>query len=168
MILHDDDVLLRPWKIEDATWYVQVRDEEIFKWTTERRELTVTEAERAIRRVNENPDVFSFAIVDCRTNELVGNIALVRDRQNPRTCELMYWLAPEGRGRGFATKAGGLLCRAAFERLGFESITLKTYAGNVRSQQVAERIGFQRCEPEGEGDSEVVWFTLTEQQMRVG
>ena len=31
--LRADDFFLRPWEVEDAAWYVEARDEEVFQWT---------------------------------------------------------------------------------------------------------------------------------------
>jgi hypothetical protein len=79
MFLRQDEVLLRSWQTDDAQWYVQARDEQVFKWTTEPRELTVQETELAIQQVNESDDLFSFAIADSESNELLGK------RQNEAT-----------------------------------------------------------------------------------
>jgi hypothetical protein len=48
VILYADGFLLRPWKIEDAGWYVASRDEEIFKWTNEKRDLTEEEKRKRL------------------------------------------------------------------------------------------------------------------------
>jgi len=157
MILYRDQILLRLWRTDDAGWYVAARDEDVFQWTTERRDLTVLETEEAIQKVNDNDDIFTFAVADSTNNELLGNIALVRDETDSYTGEVMYWLAPQGRGRGVATTAVKLLVEWAFAELGFERITLQTRRDNVRSQRVAERLGFQRSGTRGEG----VWFVLT-------
>jgi RimJ/RimL family protein N-acetyltransferase len=117
VVLYSDEVVLRPWQIEDARWYVESRDEEVFRWTTENRTLTVRETEEAIQQIKGRDDVFTFAIVDPETDELLGNIALVLEANNPRSGEVMYWLAGRGRGRGLATQAVKVLCRWAFDPL---------------------------------------------------
>ena len=162
VILHADDFLLRPWEIEDAQWYVESRDEEVFRWTKEKRELTVREVEEGIRRANNNPDALCLAVVDNKCMELLGNIALVFEENDRKSAEIMYWFAPWGRGRGIATRSVKLLCQWAFDALGLERVTLKTLAGNIRSQLVAQRAGFQRqkVEQESEMDTNHVWFEL--------
>ncbi len=55
IVLQSGGVLLRPWRIEDARWYVEARDEEVFRWTTEKRTLTVQETEEAIERIESRP-----------------------------------------------------------------------------------------------------------------
>lgn len=164
VVIQDEfGVHLRSWVVTDAQLYVQARDEEVFRWTTERRELTVAETEAAIQAVNASDSVFSFAIVDSQSNEILGNMTLVRDKENEAAGEAMYWLSSSARGRGIATQALRLLCHWAFTELGLEQIILKTYLGNVRSQQVAARAGFRRFQPSDEqsAKSGVCWYKLT-------
>lgn len=140
-MIRGDGVLLRRWQVTDAAWYVAARDEVIFRHTTEKRDLTVAEAEAAIRQVNDNPNIHAFAIVDAELDALVGNIALVVD-DGEKTAEIMYWLAPAGRGRGLATKAVTLLTDWTFQKHNLEQVWLKTDTNNKASQKVAARAGF--------------------------
>ncbi len=160
--IEGEEFTLRRWNIEDAAWYVAARDEEIFQWTNERRDLTIAEAEQAIRRVNASQDALCFAIVDPVNQELLGNIALKLEEAHPETGEIMYWLAPAGRGRGIAAKAVRRLCRWAFQTLCLDRIALKTMRGNARSQRVAERAGFHRLPGQVDEDAGVdyIWFEL--------
>ncbi len=151
--LTGDGFFLRPWQVADAGWYISARDEEIFQWTTEKRELTLAETEAAIYRLNASREALCFAIVDESSGELAGNIAL---SVTSESAEIMYWLAAGWRGRGMATEAVRLLCGWAFNTLGLERILLKTLRGNIRSQHVAERAGFYLLKEEpGSG---YLWF----------
>ena len=149
-LLRGPGFLLRPWRVEDARWYVESRDEEIFRWTEERRDLTLKDAEAGIRQANKDPNAVCLAIVDSTSGELLGNIALAFRENNRVSAEIMYWLAPQARGRGLATDAVKLLSAWAFEVLGLERLTLKTRRGNRRSEVVAERAGFRRGDSERE------------------
>ena len=158
--LRADDFCLRPWEVGDAAWCVESRDEEVFKWTLEGRDLTVEETEEAIKSGNRDPEALGFAIVDGKTGEKMGSICLAFRKKSRNHAEVMYWLAPWARGRGMATDAVKLLCQWAFGSLGIERVTLRTLAGNTRSQLVAKRAGFQRQEVENEGgvDADCLWF----------
>jgi RimJ/RimL family protein N-acetyltransferase len=158
--LRADDFFLRPWEVEDAAWYVEARDEEVFKWTRERRDLTVEETEEAIRSGNRDPGALGFAIVDGRTGKRVGHICLAFREKNRDSAEVMYWLAPWGRGRGIAANAVKMLCQWAFDSMGLKRVTLKTLVGNTRSQLVAKRAGFQAQKGENEGEANCLWFEL--------
>jgi RimJ/RimL family protein N-acetyltransferase len=168
-IQSDAGVHLRSWQTADAEWYVGARDEEVFRWTTERRVLTVAETEAAIQAVNDSDRVFSFAIVETKGNEILGSISLVRDEDNAATGEAMYWLTASARGRGIATKALRLLCRWAFADEEFNRILLKAHAGNLRSHRVAERVGFRSLQPsDHQGtESRVHWHELTRAEAEV-
>lgn len=157
--LQGETFLLRPWRIHEAEWYVASRDEAIFKWTKESRSLTVEEARQNIREANSDPRKHCFAIVENGAENPVGNIALVLMEEDT-AAEVMYWLAPGGRGRGLAFKAVRLLSDWAFRSLGLEQIVLKTYRENSASRRVAARAGFRELD---ETDSprlgtEYLWF----------
>jgi RimJ/RimL family protein N-acetyltransferase len=162
VILYADEFILRPWRVEDAAWYVESRDDEVFKWTNEKKDLTIEETEKAIRSLDSNPDAVCFAIVDRDNMELLGNIALAFKEGNRKVAEIMYWLAPWGRGRGIATDSLKLLCQWAFNYLRLERVTLKTYPENIRSQLVAKRVGFHRQKSENDSrfDKKSIWFEL--------
>jgi RimJ/RimL family protein N-acetyltransferase len=141
--LQGENVLLRAWSVNDAEWYVSARDDEIFRWTSEPRHLTVQFTREAIDRVYEEKEVIALAIVNRVTGALAGDLSL-NPRDLPRgEGEVSYWLAPEARKRGFATEAVSLLTSWAFGA-GFYRIILRTKPGNERSQAVALRCGFVR------------------------
>jgi RimJ/RimL family protein N-acetyltransferase len=76
-----------------------------------------------------------------------------------------YWLLPEARGRGFATRAVRLICDWAFQDLALPGLRLLTEPENLASQRVAERAGFRRqgeppskAEKDGSGRERVVYL----------
>jgi RimJ/RimL family protein N-acetyltransferase len=162
--LRNEFVLLRPWAVADAPWYVVSRDEDVFRWTTERRELTIRQTEEAIEQCNSGGHAICFAIADATTHALLGNIALAVDPSAAQG-ELHYWLARWGRGRGVATNAVIVLTAWAFKTLALEKIILKTMVGNDASRRVAERAGFQAA-PGPPGDEEWVRFELLNPSIR--
>ena len=143
-------IALRTWKEDDAEWYVRARDEEIFFWTKEPRDLTTELARNAIERYLSHPTYVGFAITDLASGSLLGNIALVITESERCWAEVMYWLAAPARGRGAATEAVRTMARWAFETLPIERIELLTDAGNDASQRVAERAGFAHRGKRGE------------------
>jgi ribosomal-protein-alanine N-acetyltransferase len=141
-----DEILLRLWRPEDARWYVESRDEEVFRWTTESPDLTVAEAEQSIKQAGDRDDLLGFAITERHSGKILGNITLALEEKGRQGGEVMYWLAPRARGQGIASKALKILCRWAFNRFKLERITLKTHVDNLKSQSVAKRAGFQPME----------------------
>jgi ribosomal-protein-alanine N-acetyltransferase len=55
-----------------------------------------------------------------------------------------YWLLPEARGKGLATRAVTLVSRWALGELALMRLAPFTEPSNRRSQRVAERSGFHR------------------------
>jgi ribosomal-protein-alanine N-acetyltransferase len=140
--------ILRAWRPEDAAWYLSARDEEVFKWTTERRDLTVEEIRSAIERHLIEPKWVALAIArDDGTP--VGNISLV-PQADGLSAEASFWLAAEGRGAGAATGAHNALREWAFAQSGVEVVFLKIAPGNASSVGVAWRCGFREAAPDDE------------------
>jgi RimJ/RimL family protein N-acetyltransferase/nitrite reductase/ring-hydroxylating ferredoxin subunit len=83
-----------------------------------------------------------FAIVEPGSDRLIGSIG-VHLGPNPRRHAIGYWVAPEARGHGYATRAVRLATRWGFEQLHIERLALWTLPGNVASQRVAEATGFR-------------------------
>jgi RimJ/RimL family protein N-acetyltransferase len=87
----------------------------------------------------------TFVICEAASGLLVGSIAIHRRPDAPRTAAVGYWLAPEARGRGLASRAVRLVTRWAFavepELVRMELLTI---VGNDASGRVALRAGFAR------------------------
>jgi ribosomal-protein-serine acetyltransferase len=62
------------------------------------------------------------------------------------TAEVGYWIDAGHQGRGFVTRAVGVLVQHLFQDRGIARVEIRTAVGNQRSRAVAERLGF---EPEG-------------------
>lgn len=61
------------------------------------------------------------------------------------TGELGYWVAPQARRRGLATRAVRLLAGFAFERLGLAALHLTAAVANDGSNRVARAVGFRHA-----------------------
>jgi len=84
--------------------------------------------------------VLPFAIADAGDDRLLGAIEL----RVGEIGSIGYWMAPDERGRGIATRALRLLSRWALADGGVERLELTTHPLNVASQRVAEKVGFVR------------------------
>jgi ribosomal-protein-alanine N-acetyltransferase len=83
----------------------------------------------------------TFSICDA-SDECVGHVFV--NLSEPRRGSVGYWLLPEARGKGLASRAGRLVSRWALHELGLARLALLTEPSNRASQRVAERSGFQR------------------------
>jgi RimJ/RimL family protein N-acetyltransferase len=86
-----------------------------------------------------------FAVVS-RSDQarLLGSISLMRFAWEHARAEVGYWLAPEARRQGHATRAVRLLSRWGFATLRLHRVELLAAIENPASQRVAERCGFIR------------------------
>ncbi len=79
--------------------------------------------------------------VDTATDVVLGAVGLSLDLAD-LAGEVGYWVAPEARGRGVATRGTRLVCRLGLERLQLGYIGLEAAADNAASNAVARRLGF--------------------------
>jgi RimJ/RimL family protein N-acetyltransferase len=82
---------------------------------------------------------FSLGILDGR--RLLGAVGLMPD--SPGSAELAYWVRPEERGRGIASRAVRASTLWAHDSLGIPRIWLEIRPGNEPSLRVAQRAGYR-------------------------
>jgi RimJ/RimL family protein N-acetyltransferase len=145
MELSDGTLRLRPFQDDDVRGIVDAcRDPDTARFIPHipvpyqeedaRRYLALT------REWARDGSRIALAIADERTDELVGAIDVrVADEGT-----IGYWIRPEARNRGVATRALRLLSRWAVEQAGVRRLQLTTHPENQASQRVAEKAGFQR------------------------
>jgi len=85
----------------------------------------------------------AFAFCDASTGQLLGSMTLGEVDLVQRTAVAGYWAAPWARNRGATTRALKLVCTWGFASLGVETVDLMTLPGNVASERVAAKAGFE-------------------------
>jgi RimJ/RimL family protein N-acetyltransferase len=144
--LADDEIELRLWQAEDAdAIYEGCQDPEtqrgIGAMPSPYTRADAAEYLAACETAWRTGERASFAIVSRADGRVLGSVGLGLHETH---AAVGYWLAPEARGRGVATRATRLVARWALEDLGFERLELHTDPSNIASQRVAERAGFTR------------------------
>lgn len=139
-------LLLRPYRIEDAQWYL-----EMFRLNRGHIERavpgllleTMADSEEHMRKmIAWWPEGLCIAGAFLRqTGEYVGQIALVADDKDPGLFMAGWFVDIDHVGRGFATEAARAIVSAAFTQLGARKVYAKMREDNVRSAKVAERCG---------------------------
>ena len=71
-----------------------------------------------------------------------GHVWVEVDPADSHRGSVGYWLLPEARGKGFATRSVQLISRWALGELGMARLLLSAEPSNDRSQRVAKRSGF--------------------------
>jgi len=144
--LTDSVVTLRPWRSDDApAVFLACQDPLIARFIPIPQPYTEDDARTfvEVRRQDwATKDERSFAIVDAATDELLGSIA----RHGPfgHRATFGYWLVPQARGRGVATRALRLITDWTIQATDVIRLDLYTDIENDASGRVAERVGFER------------------------
>jgi [ribosomal protein S5]-alanine N-acetyltransferase len=89
----------------------------------------------------DRDEAATFAICDA-TGSCVGHVFV--NLTGMSRGSVGYWLLPEARGKGLASRAVKLVSCWALRDLGLARLALLTETANRHSQRVAERNGFQR------------------------
>ncbi|HEX8105504.1 MAG TPA: GNAT family protein [Solirubrobacteraceae bacterium] len=96
------------------------------------------------RKMTARPDDIAFAAVEAATGALVADLNIVRTSREHNQGEIGYIVAPAHAGRGYATEAGRVLLRLAFEALRFHRVVGRLDARNAASARVLEKLGMRR------------------------
>lgn len=146
--LLDRPTALRPWRERDLEALVAAcRDPEVVRWTSVPRDYGAADGSAYLMSRYDAVDADAsapFAVVEAPDGRLLGSVALMRFAWEHARGEVGYWLAPEARGQGHATRALRLICAWGFEALLLERIELLAASANLASQRVAARAGFTR------------------------
>ncbi|MGI5326147.1 GNAT family N-acetyltransferase [Actinomadura nitritigenes] len=85
------------------------------------------------------PGQFSLGVL--RDGRLLGAVGLIPER--PGSIEVAYWLRPEERGKGIASRAVRAATLWARDGLAVPRIWLEIEPGNEPSLRLAERVGYR-------------------------
>jgi RimJ/RimL family protein N-acetyltransferase len=88
-------------------------------------------------------DGAEFAITRATSGEFLGAIGLRPIDWDRRTATAGYWVAAWARRQGVATRGLIMATRWAFHQVGLVAVELVTKIGNVASERVAEKAGFE-------------------------
>jgi RimJ/RimL family protein N-acetyltransferase len=123
------------------------RDPHIVRWTFMPEGMTVPQARDWIDRAHDgfaNARALRLAVVGAHDGSFLGQVGIGRLDWQERVGEVFYWITPEARRRGAATRAARLITTWAFDTLNLARVELTVDPGNRASQSVAERAGFTR------------------------
>ena len=157
-------VLLRPYRLKDAPEFLEAIEESRahlepwLPWVSEIRSLADARADLARLRARWFArDDLTMGIFDRKTGRLLGGSGLHRIDWARRIFEIGYWIRSPEEGKGYVTEAVQLLTRLAFGPLQANRVEVRMDPRNVRSCQVASRLGFvlegtlRRCALDREG-----------------
>ncbi|MGW2366143.1 GNAT family N-acetyltransferase [Streptomyces sp. NPDC001667] len=144
------DLLLRPWEDGDLEAVLRgIADPEFRRWNAISVPPPDEEGARAFlgRRADgwEQGDSVGFAVTAQAEGPdvVVGSVGLSAIDRVQRSARVSYWILPEFRGRGYASRALEALTRWAFhEELRLHRLELGHALGHDASCRVAERCAY--------------------------
>ncbi len=95
------------------------------------------------RELEATGQCVTWAIADPDDDRILGTV-LWFDWTPEVECELGWWMHPDARGRGLATRATRLAVDHVFETLGVKRVTAYAAVDNTASRHVAEAVGFRQ------------------------
>ena len=144
--LRIDDLILRPWRPDDAPAVFAVcQDPEIARWVTIPQPFERSDAdafiENALTMWRDGTGA-PFAIVDAVTDGLLG--AVTRFGPDGHQATFGLWLAPDARGRGVGARSLRLVSDWTFATTAAIRLDAFIMVGNEASDRMVERAGFRR------------------------
>ncbi|MET9391461.1 GNAT family protein [Streptomyces sp. NPDC006624] len=149
--LHGHGLSLRPWDASSAddvdSWLRGMSDPEFRRWNTPLRPVTdradARESLRARAQSATEGTSVSFRIADAGSGTVLGHIGVNEIRYHLKAARVGYWVLPEARGQGVATRALLLTARWALTGLGLHRLELDHAVGHEASCRIAERCGLR-------------------------
>ncbi|WP_395574057.1 GNAT family N-acetyltransferase [Streptomyces sp. BK79] len=141
---------LRSWDAgSDAdaqTWLRGILDPDFQRWNTPLKLWSdlagARESLRARAREAREGRSASFRITDGDSGTTLGHLGVNEISLPLKLARVGYWVLPEARGRGVATRALLLASRWAFTELGLHRLELGHADGHTASCRIAERCGY--------------------------
>ncbi|WP_416971478.1 GNAT family N-acetyltransferase [Streptomyces sp. 4F14] len=150
-LLHGHGLTLRSWDpTSDAdvdAWLRGQSDDEFRRWNTPLMPVTDHVSARAHLRSKvagaAQGTAMPFRLTDTATGETLGQIGLNLVNRVTRSARVGYWVLPEARGRGVATRALIVVARWSLTEFGLHRLELDHADGHDVSCRIAVRCGFR-------------------------
>ena len=85
---------------------------------------------------------YDWGIIEKSTNRFVGRICLYKQYEYRKMADLVWYILPDVRGKGYTSEAAKAVVRI-LQDVGFERIEAFANVENVASQKVMEKIGMK-------------------------
>jgi len=110
----------------------------------ERAQVSPVWLAQALAATEADPWLHGFRMLDRTTGVVVGSCGFKGPPLAERIVELAYGVSPEYQGCGYATEAAQALVDFAFRHGQVRTVCAHTLAGNIASERVLVKAGFER------------------------
>lgn len=145
--LESDRLLFRAYKKEDASNVLSIRSHpKVSKYLDSKILVTVEDSEKRIHTILQDfkdKKGITWAIIDKKTNKLIGDFGVWRiDKQNFRG-EIGYILNPDYWGKGFMKESMTTLINFAFKTINLHSLEANVNPKNANSKNLLLKFNFK-------------------------
>lgn len=140
-----EKIYLSSVNVEDAEKYVEwFADFYLSDYLSKSKDLMNIEVEREwLHETQKNRD-YSFAIVDLKTDKLIGNCGIMNISQIDGAAEVGIFIGEdEYRNKGIGVEVLSLLLDYGFNYLNLHNITLRVLSFNERAMKCYKKVGFR-------------------------
>jgi len=140
-----EKVYLSPMNVDDAETYTKwLSDLNTITYLSFTSKVATVEMEKKYLSETLEKDGTHFAIIDAKTDKLIGNCSLDSIDNIMRTATLGIFIGEEEyRSKGYGTEAMRLLIEFGFNYLNLNNIMLMVYAFNQRAINSYKKVGFK-------------------------
>lgn len=149
--LETERLYLRRFKVSDAKMAFNnwCHDDEVTKyvtWPTHQRVEVTEEVLKSWEASYKFLDTYQWAIVDKKTDEVIGSISLFQFHRRLRRvyCEMGYCLSRQYWNQGLTTEAAQAVLDFAFKQIGVDGVVAKYDVRNLASGRVMQKIGMKQ------------------------
>ncbi len=143
----NDDLILHQPQIdfaEELFALVEANRTYLQKWLPW---VNTTQSPKDSQQFLKNARRFSFGGQQFHTiiiykNKIVGLVGFNAIYKKHKKGEIGYWIAQDMQGKGIVTQAVNRLIHYGFKHLDLNRIVIRVSTENIKSQQVAQRLGF--------------------------
>ena len=148
-----DRLIIRPTQSADAKMLNEAILESFdqlsfwMEWCDHKPDINETEkytreaSENWITKKNDEPHL-QLVILDKHTNEFIGATSFYNYNWNIPSTETGYWIRKSKSGHGYMTEATNAITQYSFKQLNVKRIALTCDPDNVKSKNIAERLGY--------------------------
>ncbi|MGW2718254.1 GNAT family N-acetyltransferase [Streptomyces sp. NPDC001492] len=149
--LYGHGIHLRLWNVDsDAdveAWLRGLTDPEFRRWNTPLKQVDdLADARESLRAKAlgwADGSTASYCVTDAVSGAVLGHIGVNMIDLVTSVARVGYWVLPEARGKGVATRALAVASHWALTELGVHRLELGHALGHEASCRIAERCGFR-------------------------
>ena len=143
-----DRLILRKIELKDAQEFTALlNDEMVQKYLSGipsgyTEEMAVDYIGGKLASKYQKPDFYDWGIEEKETHNFIGRITVYRSNDDYRMADLIWYIMPTVRGKGYIVEAGKAVVEF-LQNIGYERIEAFADAENSASLKVMEKLGMQ-------------------------